>query len=252
MACQEKLHAKPGDACGRLPLERTINLTADTKVGINVDMNKSGLTHESLSWLKNQILTFKLLPGVRISDKEVAEQLGISRSPVREALIHLAEQGLVEGRHNRGFTVKMFSIKEIEDLYTLRATLESMAVRLTTRHMDGEKAKNFQDLLDSYPTLMKNHDLVGFNDADEKFHALIAEYSDNRLLAQNMKNLQGQIRLARRYDHLRATSFQETYDEHHDILRHMIAGEAVKAQRAMSRHILRSMKAIINMLQQNL
>ena len=110
-------------------------LDSRVKVGINVDMNKRALTHESLLWLKKQILTFKLLPGVRISDKEVAEQLGISCSPVREALIHLAEQGLVEGRHNRGFTVKMFSIKEIEDLYTLRATLESMAVRPTWKPM---------------------------------------------------------------------------------------------------------------------
>lgn len=225
-------------------------LTVYKKVGNYVDMRKSDLAQEVLTRLKAQILTFKLLPGVRISDKDVAEELGISRTPVREALIHLAEQGLVEARHNRGFTVKVFSIKEIEDLYTLRATLESMAVGLTTRSMDPEKEKSLRSILSTYPALMRAHDVVGFNDADEAFHDLIAAYSNNQLLLQTLKSLQGQVRIVRRYDHLRSTSFQETYDEHEEILNWMVRGESNRAQKAVARHILRSMKIIIKVLGQ--
>ncbi|RPI67775.1 MAG: FCD domain-containing protein, partial [Geobacteraceae bacterium] len=69
--------------------------------------------------------------------------------------------------------------------------------------------------------------------------------------AQHLKNLQGQVRLIRRYEHLRETSFQETYDEHSEILHHISASNSAKAQRAMSAHILRSMRVIVHILKQN-
>ncbi|MFH1135474.1 MAG: GntR family transcriptional regulator [Pseudomonadota bacterium] len=213
-------------------------------------MKKNNTVQDVFSRLRDQILTFKLLPGVRVSDKEVAEELGLSRTPVREALIHLAEQGLVEARPNRGFTVKVFSIKEVEDLYTLRAALEKLAINLTTRRMDAEKAEHLQKILDKYPPLMEAQDIVGFNDADEAFHDLIACYSENKPLHQNLRSLQGQIRVIRRYDHLRSSSFQETYVEHQGILNSMILGESEKAEEDMSRHILHSMDIIIKILEQ--
>jgi DNA-binding GntR family transcriptional regulator len=211
---------------------------------------KADLSRQVLEQIRNQILTFKLLPGVKISDKEVAEQLGISRTPVREALIHLVEQGLLDSRPNRGFTVKVFTIKEVEDLYTLRSTLEEMAVRLTTRGMDDGKAMEMQAILDTYPKLLESRDLAGYNNADESFHDLIAVSSGNRLLVQHLRSLHGQIRIVRRYDHLRTESFQETRNEHQEILDLMIRRDADGACLAMSRHILRSMGVIMEIIQQ--
>lgn len=211
-------------------------------------MKNNTLNLKVFEWLKSQILNFRLLPGVKISDKEVADQLGISRSPVREALNRLAEQGLVEVRQNRGFTVKVFTVQEIKELYTLRANLEKMAVGLTTENLKKETEESFKTHLDSYPELMQSTDFVAINDADERFHELIATHSGNALLAQVLKNLQGRIRLARRYEHLRATSFQETYDEHTKIFFHMCRGDVVKAQEAMTDHIMGSMKYITHIL----
>ncbi|RPJ03771.1 MAG: GntR family transcriptional regulator, partial [Deltaproteobacteria bacterium] len=135
-------------------------------------MKDKHLVQNTALYLKNQILNFKLLPGVKISDKEVAQQLGISRSPVREALIQLAEQGLVDVRYNKGVTVKGFSIKEVEDLYTLRAALESLAVNLTTKNMDQRKLRALESLLNSYTKIIHDNDPVAFNNADQKFHEL--------------------------------------------------------------------------------
>lgn len=213
-------------------------------------MHKHDVTEEVFLLLQAQILNFKLLPGVKISDKEVAAGQGLSRTPVREALIRLAGQGLVEARHNRGFTVKIFSIKEIEDLYTMRATLEEMSVGLATQNLDPDHADQLQRLLETYPPLMKAQDLVRFNEADDRFHELIASASRNALLAKTLKNLQGQIRIVRRYDHLRPSSFKETYDEHQQILGHILQGETTRAKKAVSRHILKSMQIIIGVLKQ--
>jgi DNA-binding GntR family transcriptional regulator len=198
--------------------------------------------------LKQRILNFHLSPGVKISDKEVAHGMGLSRTPVREALSRLAEQGLVESRPNRGFTVKVFSRKEVEDHYMLRESLESLAVTLTSQRLDKERIKILRDLVEGYPTLMKSQNLARFNDADEQFHDLIALYSGNSALYEALRNLQGKIRIIRRYDHIRSTSFQETYDEHRQILNHMIKGDVAKARKAMSDHILTSMKTVMKTL----
>ena len=96
-----------------------------------------------------------------------------------------------------------------------------------------------------YPTLIESKDLAGFNSADEKFHDNIARYSENILLEMTLRNQHGQIRIVRRYDHIRATSFNETYEEHSRILEHMICGEITEAQQAMSQHITQSMSNIL-------
>ncbi|UCF92527.1 MAG: GntR family transcriptional regulator [Desulfobacterales bacterium] len=212
------------------------------------DMIGENLTLKVMQDLKAQIFNFKLLPGVRISDKEVAQKMGMSRSPVREALVRLSEQGLVKSRHNRGFTVRDFSVQEVEDLYTLREAIEVLAVRLALQRLDKKKTQSLQQHLDRYPFLMESSGLMKFNEVDEEFHDLIATYSGNELLTQNWKSLHGQIRIVRRYDYLRPNSFRETYADHSQIFEHMRHGETSKAQKCMSRHIIKSMRIIIKML----
>ena len=81
--------------------------------------------NEVYSDLRSRIVNFTLLPGDRVSDKEIANELAISRTPVREALVRLSGEGLVQAIPNRGFRVKVFTLKEIEDLYTFRESLEN-------------------------------------------------------------------------------------------------------------------------------
>jgi len=202
------------------------------------------MTTSALDYIKGRILNFSLLPGVKISDEEIARALGTSRSPVREALNRLVEQGLVESRPNRGFTVKVFTKKEVVDHYRLREALECLAVRLATQSMDGEKIKSLQDLLAAYPAIMKSQDIALFNEADERFHDLIALYSNNVALHEALQNLHGRIRIIRRYDHIRVGSFQHTFEEHQLILKHMVCKDVKRAVRLMSSHILKSMKLV--------
>jgi len=202
------------------------------------------ITTSALDYIKGRILNFSLLPGVKISDEEIAKVLGTSRSPVREALNRLVEQGLVESRPNRGFTVKVFTKKGVVDHYMLREALECLAVRLATQSMDREKIKSLEDLLATYPDIMKSQDIALFNEFDERFHDLIALYSNNVALHEALQNLHGRIRIIRRYDHIRARSFQHTFEEHQLILKHMVRKDVKRAVKLMSSHILRSMKLV--------
>jgi len=205
-------------------------------------------TTATLDYIKGRILNFLLLPGVKISDDEIAKTLGTSRSPVREALSRLVEQGLVESRPNRGFIVKVYTRKEVADHYMLREALECLAVRLAIQSMDREKIKSFKDLLATYAAIMKSQDIARFNEVDERFHDLIALYSNNVALYEALQNLHGRIRIIRRYDHLRAGSFQETYEEHRLILKYMVRKDIRRAVKLMSFHILNSMKTVMRIV----
>ncbi len=201
-----------------------------------------------LNYIRSRILNFSLLPGVKISDEEIAKTLGTSRTPVREALNRLVEQKLVEARPNRGFIVKVFTRKEVADHYILREALEGLAIRLAIQSINREKIKALRDLLATYPALMKSHDIAKFNEADEEFHDLIALYSGNVALHETLRNLHGRIRIIRRYDHIRATSFQETYREHQLILRHIVQKNVRRAIKSLSSHILNSMEVVMRIV----
>ena len=211
-------------------------------------MKKRNLKNEIYAELRSRIVNFILLPGDRISDKEISYEMGISRTPVREALVRLSGEGLVQAISNRGFRVKVFTIKEIRDLYTLRESLEVLAIRLAAPKLDEDWILAMGNLMKKYPDLIDAADLTGFNNADEEFHHRIARKTENNFLDQMLTNLQGQIRIVRRYQHLQASSLLETYDEHTRILEHMIRGEITDAQRIMSKHIMESMLNVVKIV----
>lgn len=209
---------------------------------------KQNLTAKVSTNIRRRILNFTLPPGIKLSDEEIARELGISRTPVREALNRLAAEGLVEARLNRGFIVKVFDRKEVEDTYVLRERLETLAVELATHRLDEGKRKSLVELVDSTPKVIEARDLHGFNDTDERFHDLIALYSDNSALYKMLKNLQGKIRLIRRYDHLRPGSLEEAYEDHLDILDSMVRADVEEAARKMSLHIISSMEVVMKLM----
>jgi len=211
-------------------------------------MPKTIDTNSVLDYIKGRVLNFSLLPGVKISDEEIAGVFGISRSPVREALNRLVEQGLVEYRRNRGFTVKVYKRKEVADHYVLREALECLAVRLATESMGTKEIKSVKKLLATYPSIIESRDITRFDQVDEQFHDMIAFYSNNAALHRVLKLLNGIIRTIRRYDHLRFGSFENTFEEHQLIFKHMVRKDAEGAARLMSHHIIKSMTLVMSIL----
>ncbi len=219
-------------------------------------MNKRDLPSEVYSLIRSRILSFTILPDVKISDKDIAKELGISRTPVREALIRLVGHGLVQSQHNRGFTVRAFTVKEVEDIYALREALELLAVKLALKNLNEDRIQVLRNLLDGYPDLIASGNRNEFNKADEDFHMLIAEFTDNKPLKAQLNSLHDQLSILRRYAHLLSDSWRvtyegETYNQHLKIFDHMINNELSKAKRAMSRHINDSMNSILKALEQS-
>ena len=217
-------------------------------------MNKKDLKQEVYKELRTRILNALILPGVRISDKKIAEELGTSRTPVREALIRLADHGLVQAVHNRGFTVREFSVREVRDIYVVREALEVLAIGLSAAHLDGPKKQKLKDLLDRYPNLIASGSRDAFNRADEEFHLLIAQFSANALLVRQLNSLHDQLAILRRYTHLlidgpRKRYEEDTYREHWAIFELLEQGKVSQAQKALGQHIQASMESVIEVLE---
>ncbi|MGD8563025.1 MAG: GntR family transcriptional regulator [Desulfarculaceae bacterium] len=214
-------------------------------------MPKEDLVSKIYDELRAQILTYRLSPGVKISDMEVARKMGISRTPVREALNRLSEKGLVIIKHNRGFTVSTLTLKDINDIYTLREVLEGLSVKLAMERADKELIKKLNDVHGKFRDLMEKDDIIGLQDLDEKFHDLIVIYSGNELLMQNLRNLHDRVRIARRYTYGRVSGLKDTYAGHGKVLEQMVAGNSAMAVKAMQRHIRNAKKYLMEILKKS-
>ncbi len=203
--------------------------------------SRSDLTSKVFDELRAEILDFQLPPGVRVSDKEVAERFKISRTPVREALVRLTEAGLLESLPNRGFRVRSFSNKDIFDLYTLRESLEVLSVKLTTSQLNPERISKIQETIDGYDLAIKSGNLKEARNFDAMFHDLIALFSENALLYKTLHAMGDMIHIARRFDHLNiASPAMTTTEEHQLILRLMTDGQDAAAAQVMAKHITES------------
>ena len=200
-------------------------------------MKDRNLTQIVFTDIREKILNYQLPPGGKISDKNIADRMEISRSPVRQALFRLVEQGLLEARHNRGFVVKVFSDKEIEDLYILREALELKAIELAIENLTPEIENALKNLLEQLKTSCEEQDVAGITIVDWKFHNQIIEASQNLLMIDFFKGLQDRIKIAFPHQKTPGSILGVIYDEHKQITDNLIYRNPDGAKYAMSSHI---------------
>jgi GntR family transcriptional regulator of vanillate catabolism len=154
---------------------------------------QSSQTVKALLSLRDLILTGELKAGDRISELVVVERLGVSRTPIRMALVRLEEEGLLELIPSGGFSVKAFSERDITDAIEIRGTLEGLCARLAAeRGLTQSALSSLKEQVAGIDALLARDevteelfsDYVGLN---ERFHALLIEFADSSVLARQMK-----------------------------------------------------------------
>jgi len=175
-------------------------------------------------------------PGDRLVEERLAEEFGVSRNPVREAIRTLASEGLIEVTARRGAVVASLSPQEVEELLEVRATLEGANARLAARRRDPEVLELLKDILargSAAIAAKRIEDLPALNDA---FHEHLAQAGHNRVLVDLMKTLRD--RSAPLFHGIRLEFATESWAEHASILRAVIAGDAELASLLAYRHVL--------------
>jgi len=187
--------------------------------------------------LRAEILAGRLEPGTELAEVALAEQLGVSRGPLREAIGRLASEGLVTVRPRRGAVVSSLSTEEFLELYQVREALELMAVKLAVPRLGDDDITALQALIDEMSTRAERSQVVEFFEANTAFHARLVDASGNAKLADMYRQLLDQLgRYRRRSLQLRG-NLQRSVAEHAAILRAAKRGDAERAAHLMSEHI---------------
>lgn len=180
----------------------------------------------------------------RLTEEFLATQLGISKSPIREALTRLETEGLLRIEPRRGAYLRKYTAKEAEDLYDLREALEVHTIRtarITPRVVDGLRA---------HLRRMREHSLkndkIPWIEEDSAFHNAIAEATGNKLLLNALENLQHQLWLFRRttYD----LTISHALVAHEEIVNSLEGGDRGQAEELMRKHISTSCRQLVEMM----
>lgn len=201
-----------------------------------MDEPRTNLTERIYHQIKQDIFTFRLLPGDRFSENEIAERVAASRTPVREALARLQREGFVDVSFRSGWQVKPFDFNQFEQLYDVRIVLELAAVK---KLCEMETSANLEDLKRIW--LVKPEDRLEDGPTvcalDERFHEQIVEATGNTEMARIHHDLTERLRIIRRIDFTQRNRIEATYDEHAKILRTIIERRSEDAKILLKTHI---------------
>lgn len=203
---------------------------------------QTSLGQQVVEYLRERIYNVDILPGSQLNAVDISKQLGISRSPVRDALLILATEGLVEQASNSGYKVIDFTETLVQDVFAVRIALEPLALR--------EGMKRFgTSFLEHHEELWSNLDANSISDhewreiyvvADNKLHETIMNASENRLLREVLDKIIKIVMAIRHWQFLHGTPREEiavTGDEHLRILASVQSGDQDKAVETLITHI---------------
>jgi DNA-binding GntR family transcriptional regulator len=191
------------------------------------------------------IVAGELPSGASIDERSMIERLDVSRTPFREAIGTLAKEGLVEIRPYKGFYVRSFSLKEIEDLYELRKELEGFATRLAVERLADADVEKLERILDNAVSALRRRDMAAYADHDREFHETIAGLSGNVALIETLARLDLQIQICRLIANEDRDFADRAVQERDEILTAFRARDAAGAADVMRNHIADVKAAVV-------
>lgn len=194
--------------------------------------------------LSTWIIDGTLAPGEPLRDQDIAAQLGVSRTPVREALRRLEDEGLVETALNRWTRVAALRDEQPGELYPVVETLEVLALQLALAHLTEGDLEYLRDLNVQLREALQHQDARGAVEADTAFHDVWITASGNRELQQTLRALKRKLRRIE-LAYFNAASFGEaSLDEHAAILGALRKGDTAAAQHALKANWLGSLRRL--------
>ncbi|MCC1496526.1 GntR family transcriptional regulator [Alcanivorax sp. 1008] len=187
--------------------------------------------------IKNDIFDFRFLPGDRFTETEVADRMGVSRTPVREALFRLQRENYVDVLYRNGWQVRPFNFEYFEDLYDVRTVLECAAVKRICDRDEVPAQLNVLKEVWLVPEDEMTTDVGTLSALDEQFHEMLVEAAGNGEMVRIHRSVSERIRIIRRLDFTRKARIDATYSEHAKILRAVIQRRADQAQMMLKAHI---------------
>lgn len=190
-----------------------------------------------LEQLRTAIVTGRLREGQVVSAPVLGQALGVSATPVREAMMDLAREGLVETIKNKGFRITSMSEKDLDDLAQIRLLLEPPAIRLVAGHLPESAIPELTRLADACLRAAEREDLEEYLRDDREFHALALSFTGNPQLVDLATSLRTRTRLYGIGLLAREGRLADSSREHHQLIDLLVAGDGEGAERLLRQHI---------------
>lgn len=206
---------------------------------------RTNLGEEVYRLLWKRILDRGLRPGDKLSDLRLSQELGVSRTPAREALQRLVSDGIVRPERNRGFFVVSFSARDIAEIYDLRATLETMALRAAAPRLTPDLLRSAQIDLDNVEAQLnaatteseKLDAFTAFLEVDRGFHRSLVELAGNSRLQNMVEGLWAQIAVFQWAGGFRDHWTEAAITRHRSIIAALLEGDVERATEELRQHI---------------
>ena len=203
------------------------------------------MKHQIYQILKKEICDGNFPPGQWLQEKELAEKLNVSRSPVREALKQLVDEGLAIEYPNKGVFVKEFTVKDIEEIYEVRILLESYAIKNSVKTITTSNIREFMEILHTLMKHYDNNDLASYIETDTLLHQYIITLGGNSIVSDIYKRIYSQSQQFRIYSLTTKRRFDDSVIEHKQVVENICSGNWKEADRVNKIHLTLAREEII-------
>lgn len=201
--------------------------------------------------LRQAILRGELKPGERLMEVRLAKKLGVSRTPIREAIRKLELEGLVLMIPRRGAEVAEITEKSMRDVLEVRRALEVLAVSLSCDRISGEQIEALKEAAEEFDRSLTSDDVTWTAEADVHFHDIIYRSTDNQRLIQLLSNL-GEQMYRYRVEYLKHREFHPQISrEHKELISYLEAGQKGQAEEKIAVHIDKQAQAVLETIRRN-
>lgn len=202
-------------------------------------INNPNLRGQTYKMLKSMIITREILPGKKISEETLAQVIGVSRTPIREALFRLENEGIVKIIPRRGAFVIQQSKENIIEILQIRELLEGLVVRLVTPLLEESDIRELRSCLDKLrATPEQERHVIEYTDSELEFHDLLLRKCPNQMLRQIMAMVNARLQIIRLRTVVLPGRAQKSLDEHAGILEQIEKGKAADAELLMRKHVV--------------
>ncbi len=188
--------------------------------------------------IKNAIIGFQLVPGQSLVESELAARLGVSKTPVRDALLRLEREGFVKKVAYTGTYVSEINRKNIADIFMIRAHLEGLAARLVCGKLSPENTSKAQSYIKLMDNASKNGEIKEASNQNKLFHDLIIASTESEWLSQILSNLDDHLKRYRILSNYQSGRLEKSTQEHQEVLDAIARKDPDNAEKFMRQHII--------------
>jgi DNA-binding GntR family transcriptional regulator len=200
-------------------------------------LQRTSLRDQALTAIRHALVTGQIVPGTVYSAASLAAELGVSNSPVREAMLALVDDGLMEAVPNRGYRPVAFSPADLAEITELRLLLEVPAVGRAAQAGLGGRLAQLRELAETIERTAAEGDVPANLEADRRFHLGLVEACGNRRLTEQIARLRDQTRLYNLRNLAASGALAASAAEHKPLLAAVAAGDRAKAEELMRAHL---------------